>query len=490
MNSSTEIHLNLRRHNENVDERIYGGFLEHLGRAVYEGAYQPSHPTADENGFRRDVIEALRPIGFSIMRYPGGNFVSAYDWKDGIGPKESRPRRLDFAWRSIETNQFGTDEFMAWCREIGTEPMLAVNLGTGQPRGAAELLEYCNLPRGTSWADLRAQDEPYGVKLWCLGNEMDGPWQAGQRPAKDYASSALQASRLMKGLDPTIETIVCGSSGRGMPDYMDWDLQVLDTCFSSVDYISAHRYTQKGKMSTWDYLAEGLEIDRIIQDYRSLIGYVRAKYKSDKQIHLSFDEWNVWYREMSGDGDWKEAPHLLEEVYNWEDALIAAQYLSSFVRNSDVVKVACLAQAVNVIAPVLTREEGVLTQSIAHPLSLFRGYGVGTSLQAVTLQDSSPGRGFASVPHVDVCAVAASGQVNVFLTHRSDHGSTKTVIDLRPCTISGAKGICVAEAADTANTWETPNAISQRELAVQVLDSHKVELTLPPLAFAVVQLAI
>ncbi|RYG45823.1 alpha-N-arabinofuranosidase, partial [bacterium] len=377
------VHLDPRWNRGPVDPRIYGGFLEHLGRAVHEGVYDPGSPRSDARGFRTDVIDALRALKMPVMRYPGGNYVSAHHWKDGIGPKDSRPRRPDFAWKSIEPNTFGTDEFIEWCREVGTAPMLAVNLGTAGGREAAEYVEYTNRPRGTSWADRRPSDEPYGVKLWCLGNEMDGPWQAGHVPAGEYAMRAEQAGKLMKGLDSTIETVVAGSSARGMSTYLKWDREVLEYCWDSADYISLHRYSENHRNDTAWFLAEGIEIERIIADYRGLVEYVRGVKKSEKRVGLSFDEWNVWYKALAGDGGWQEAPHLLEEVYNLEDALVCAQYLMAFLRNADVLKIGCLAQIVNVIAPMLTTKDGLLIQSIYHTIRMIAETGHGTALTPV-----------------------------------------------------------------------------------------------------------
>ncbi|MDB5077192.1 MAG: alpha-N-arabinofuranosidase, partial [Chloroflexi bacterium] len=388
MNRAT-LHLDTQHHVGAIDRRIFSGFLEHLGRAVYEGVYDPGNPLSDARGLRRDVIEALRPFGMPLVRYPGGNFVSCYDWKDGIGPREQRPSRPDYAWRSIESNQFGTDEFMTWCKELDTEPMMAVNLGTAGTTEAAQLLEYCNLVRGTYWADQRIRHghpEPYGVKLWCLGNEMDGVWQAGHVPADVYAQRASQAGLMMKGLDPTIELVACGSSHNKMRTYMEWDRTVLEYCWEYVDYLSAHRYSENKRNDTAWFLAEGIEIDRTLEDYRALLNYVRAVKKSSKRVYLSFDEWNVWYRARQGDdadGHWSTAPHLLEEVYNLEDALVCAQYLTSFLRHADIVKIACIAQIVNTIAPILTRPEGILLQSIYYPFALFSRHAAGHALTPV-----------------------------------------------------------------------------------------------------------
>jgi len=357
------VHLDTEHHVGPIDRRIFEGFLEHMGRAVYEGVYDPGNPLSDERGFRRDVLEALRPLGMPVMRYPGGNFVSFSDWRDGIGPKDQRPVRPDYAWRTIETNQFGLDEFIDWSATLGTRPLLAVNLGTRGTDEAAQLVEYCNLPGGTSWSDRRRRNghaAPYDVTLWCLGNEMDGIWQAGHVPAAVYAQRAGQAGIVMKGLDPTIETIVCGSSGQTIATYMEWDRTVLEYCWDYVDYIAAHRYSENKRSDSAWFLAEGIAIDRTLDDYAALLGYVRAVKKSDKRVYLAFDEWNVYYRDRTQDGKWAPAPHLVEEVYNLEDALVCAQYLASFIRHADVVKVACLAQIVNVVAPILTRPDGLL----------------------------------------------------------------------------------------------------------------------------------
>ena len=349
------VRLDIDRRAGEIDRRIFGGFLEHLGRAVYGGVYDPGSPLSDADGFRTDVAESLRALDMPCVRYPGGNFVSNYDWRDGVGPREKRPSRPDFAWKSIEPNTFGVDEFVRWCRRIGTEPMMAVNLGTLGPREAADLVEYCNLDGGTHWSDARRANgsaDPHAVKLWCLGNEMDGPWQAGHCPAPEYARKARQAARLMRGIDPSVELVLCGSSGRGMATYLEWDRTVLEQCWDEVEYISAHRYSGNREDDTAWFLAEGVEIDRILDDYAGLLAYVRGLKRSDKRVFVAFDEWNVWYKNHEADGGWAVGPSLLEEVYNLEDALVCA-HLNSFIRHADVVRIACLAQIVNVIAPVV-----------------------------------------------------------------------------------------------------------------------------------------
>jgi alpha-L-arabinofuranosidase len=498
--SNAVIHLDTHHHVGPVDRRIFGGFVEHLGRCVYEGIYDPGNPLSDERGFRKDVLEALRPLGMSVMRYPGGNYVSACDWKDGVGPREKRPRRPDYAWRSIETNQFGTDEFVQWCRVLGTEPMMAVNLGTAGATEAAQLVEYMNLPGGTLWSDRRKQHghaDPYGAKLWCLGNEMDGPWQAGHVPAIVYAQRAYQASFLMKGLDRSIETVAAGSSANGMPTYMQWDREVLEYCWPTVDFIAAHRYSSNERGDTPWFLAEGIEVEQIISDYAGLIDYVRALKKSTKRVHVSFDEWNVWYKARGGkhmDGNWGEAPHLLEEVYNLEDALVCAQYLAAFVRRADVVKVACLAQVVNVIAPILTRKDGLLVQSIYHPFALFSQNANGVSLRLAVDAPLYKAGARGEVPVLDAAVTFddATGQAAAFLVNRDGSRELDVEIrlaDRRATRVAGVDVMGGGGDVKAANTWEQPNRVRPQPGKATAGDGGSVSVRVPAPGFAAVRFA-
>ncbi len=482
-----------------IDRRIFGGFLEHLGRAVYEGVYDPGneHGLVDENGFRTDVLDALRPMGMPVVRYPGGNFVSAYNWRNGIGPRDKRPRRPDFAWRSMESNQFGTDEFMTWCKAIKTEPMMAVNLGTASGTDAAELLEYCNMPTGTLWADQRAANghaEPYNVKLWCLGNEMDGPWQAGHVPAGVYAQRAREAAALMKGLDKSIETIACGSSGREMSTYLAYDREVLEHCWDHVEYISAHRYSNNRRNDCAWFLAEGVEIDRVIADYAGLLDYVRGVKKSDKRIYVSFDEWNVWYKTATPadmDGHWTDAPHLLEEQYNVEDALVCAQYLSAFLRRADVVKIACIAQIVNVIAPIMTRPDGVLIQPTYYPFVAFAQHARGIALTPTVQSPSYTAGERGDVPVIDASASfdPVSGDVAVFVVNRDVKTPQTITIRLADRTVDrvSASDVLTGEPKAT-NTWQSPEQVHPTQLTATITADGHVLLAVPGGAFATIRL--
>ena len=359
------------------DRRVLGAFLEHLGRAVYTGVYQPGSPLADSNGFRSDVAREVKELGVPIVRYPGGNFVSGYNWLDGVGPKAQRPTVLERAWNSIETNQFGTNEFIDWCRQVGTEPLLGMNFGTGTAEMAVAYVEYCNFERGTKWSELRRShgyEKPHNVRYWCLGNEMDGPWQIGQMQAREYGRKARDAARQMRGIDPTLELIACGSSGTGMPQYLVWDREVLEECYDQVDGISLHAYYGNTQPltgnSTARYLAMNLDMDRQIREVAAVCDYVQGLRRSSKRLWLSFDEWNVWYRARSGDavnGRRQFAPKLLEEVYNLEDALLVGGFVNTLLRNAERVRVGCLAQLVNVIAPLVTSDTGVLRQSTYFP---------------------------------------------------------------------------------------------------------------------------
>ena len=441
--TTTRIYLDTRRAVAPLDNNIFGSFLEHLGRAIYEGIYDPDSKLSDSNGYRKDVAEQIKNLGVPIVRYPGGNFVSGYHWLDGVGPKKDRPRILEKAWNSIETNQFGTDEFMGWCKLVGTKPLLGLNLGTSTPEMAAALVEYCNVEKGTKWSDLRRAhgvSDPYKVEHWCLGNEMDGPWQIGHMSAVDYGMKAADAGRQMRYVDPSVELIACGSSGPTMPTYLEWDREVLEQCYPYVNGISLHRYYGNGEETGGDsskYMALNLSMDRQIAQIAAVCDYVQGRIRSAKRLWLSFDEWNVWYRERSGsavNGGGKVAPHLLEEVYNLEDALLVGGLVNSLIRNCDRVRIACLAQLVNVIAPIMTNATGLYRQTIYYPyawgLAYARGSALSLAVESPTYEipPGTPGSrsdfnalGIGStVPYVDASATVdkSAGRLSVFLFNR------------------------------------------------------------------------
>src|SRR5271154_934676 len=423
------IYADARRTIAPVQREVFGSFLEHLGRAIYEGIYDPQSKLSDSNGFRKDVLDEIKKLGVPIIRYPGGNFVSGYNWLDGIGPKASRPAVLDKAWNSMNSNEFGTDEFLSWCRLAGTEPLLGLNLGTGTAEQAAALVEYCNLEKGTRWSDLRRKNgiaEPYKVQEWCLGNEMDGPWQIGHMTATEYGLRAQDAARQMRYVDPTLKLVACGSSGPGMPTYLEWDREVLEQCYEYVDGLSLHRYFDNSETTGGDsakFLAMNLTMDRQIAETVAVCDLVRGRKRSPKQLWLSFDEWNVWYRARSGDavnGHEQEAPHLLEEIYNLEDALLVGGMINTLIRNADRVKLACLAQLINVIAPIMTNPNGLFRQTIFYPYNWGLQMARGAVLSVLTESPIYEVSGIGTVPYLDVVGTFSkeNGNVSLFILNR------------------------------------------------------------------------
>lgn len=467
-----------------VDPRIFGGFLEHLGRAVYEGVYDPN-----TRQFRSDVLETLRPLRMTAMRYPGGNFASGYHWEDGVGPRENRPRVRDLAWQSHEPNTFGTDEYLALCRAMDWTPMLTVNMGTGTPEEARNWVEYTNIPAGTQYADQRAANgtvEPYGVKLWCLGNEMDGEWQLGHVPADQYAIRAQQAAKMMKDVDRSIELVACGSCGLFMPTYMEWDRQVLDYLGDFADYVSLHRYVGNDRHDTLDFLAVTNSIDRQIEEMDAACRFAQAKRRSKTRAYLCFDEWNVWYKNHEMDGAGKFAPPLLEEVYNLEDALVVAGFLHSFLRHADVVKIANLAQIVNVIAPVLTRADAVLAQSIFHPFAMFSARRDGISLQTVIDGPSYESASYGRATYLDASAILGDGVLHVFLTNRHPEEATEVTITLADRAMTSLRNGELLTGPDpkAANSFEQPAIVTSQPFSETSLAHGRATVSLPSCAVA------
>jgi len=375
-----------------LDRRIFGAFVEHLGRCVYGGIHEPGHPTADEQGFRQDVLALTRELGVTIMRWPGGNFVSGYNWRDGVGPKETRPARLDLAWFSTETNQFGTNEFVTWCRKAGVEPMMAINLGTAGPEEARQLVEYCNHPGGTEYSDLRiahGYPDPHDIRYWCLGNEMDGPWQICHKNAQEYGRAALEAAKVMRWTSKDLTLAACGSSYREMPTYGAWEYEVLDRCFDQVDFISLHQYFHNRDDDIQRFFSHVDKLDSFITEVSAIADAVAAKRRSPRRIMLSMDEWNVWYKARTPEDlakpGWPQAPALLEEIYNFEDALVVGGALITLMNHADRVKTACLAQLVNVIGAIMTETGGpAWRQTIFHPFAQASRLARGNVLRLVT----------------------------------------------------------------------------------------------------------
>ncbi len=490
--SSAQIYLDSTRTIAPISPLLFSGFAEHMGRCVYEGMYDPASPHADERGFRTDVIEALREQGYASVRYPGGNFLSGYNWLDGVGPKEERPRRRELAWQSTETNEFGTNEFIEWCREVGTLPMLGVNMGTGTIQGAADLVEYCNAPTGTYYADLRAKHgypEPHAVKYWCVGNEMDGPWQIGHLDAHAYGAKALEAAKMMKWIDPTIETVLCGSSNDMMPTYPEWDRIALEHAWEKVDYLSIHYYAGNRDNDTTSFLASAVAFEKYVDTLEGVLRYVKALKRSEHDVYLSWDEWQVWYKGDPVEGAWGERPHLAEEIYNLEDALVVAQWLNVFLRKSNVLKIACVAQIVNVISWIHTRPDGLLIQPSFYAFKLVSNNARGNALDVLVSAPSVTTKKYGDVSALDVSAShdPETGKGAIFIVNRSQSDTLETELVWQ----DGAPAIgevwqMAGDDPKEANSWEEPNRLTAQQIAAPSVSDGKATISLPPMSFTTV----
>lgn len=480
-----------------TDRRIFGSFIEHLGRAVYEGIYQPGNPLSDEQGFRQDVLKLIREARVPLVRYPGGNFVSGYHWEDGVGSKSSRPSKLDLAWGVIESNQFGLNEFMDWAKQAGIEPMMAVNLGTRGVEDAKNIVEYCNIAKGSYYSDLRRShgvEEPHNIKLWCLGNEMDGPWQMGHKNAEEYGRIAGEAGRIMKMVDPDIELVACGSSSLTMPTFGSWEATVLDHCYDQADYISLHTYYGNPEDRTPDFLASSVAMDDFICSVVSICDYVKAKKQSKKKINLSFDEWNVWYHSNEQDKKlerWIQAPHQLEDIYNHEDALLVGSMLITLLRHADRVRIACLAQLVNVIAPIMTSDTGAWRQTIYYPYMHASVFGRGTVLNTVVkapVYESIYG----DAPYLDAVAVADGEKqtLTVFAVNKDLDEEMEVSCDLRQ--YAGYQIIEHIEMTDqdlkAVNTQAQPDRVAPKPCSNSKIKDGRLTSILAPRSWNVIRL--
>ncbi|MDR1806438.1 MAG: alpha-N-arabinofuranosidase [Propionibacteriaceae bacterium] len=485
-----------------VHRRLFGAFVEHLGRCVYGGIYEPGHPAATPEGFRQDVIDLVRELGTTTIRYPGGNFVSGYCWEDGIGPRDRRPRRLDPAWHSIETNEIGVDEFAAWCRLTGHELMLAVNLGTRGVLDAIRLQEYVNHPGGTALSDARAANgspEPYGVTMWCLGNEMDAPWQLGHMSADDYGKLAYRTAAAMRQLEPGLELVVCGSSGSQMPTFGEWERVVLEHCYDVVDYVSCHAYYEIRDHDLGTFLASSLDMARFIATVATTADHIKAKRRTDKTINLSFDEWNVWYVDehmaaTQTPGGWEIAPRALEDVYTLADAVVVGNLLITLLQHADRVTSASLAQLVNAIAPIRTEPGGpAWRQTTFHPFAhtsrLARGVVLATRVDCGTYANATYGE----VPLVDAVVThdEATGRSALFVVNRDTAQATTVDLDVARLGVTSVLEAVTLSDDDpfAVNTAEQPDRVVPRPNPTAHLSpGGRLSVTLPPLSWTAVSL--
>ncbi|WP_116082352.1 alpha-N-arabinofuranosidase [Agromyces sp. PvR057] len=486
-----------------IDRRVFGGFVEHLGRHVYDGIYEPGHELADAEGFRSDVVELVKELGVSTIRYPGGNFVSGFRWEDSVGPREQRPRRLDLAWHSTETNEVGLHEFQGWLDKVGSDLMLAVNLGTRGTLEALDLLEYTNIASGTALSQLRIDNgrtDAFGVKMWCLGNEMDGPWQLGHRSAEDYGKIASQTAKAMRQLDPSVELVVCGSSSAHMPTFGEWERVVLTHAYEDVDYISCHAYYEERDGDLGSFLASAVDMDHFIESVVATADHVKAVNGSSKSINISFDEWNVWYIErfhgvdkIEGLDNWPVAPRLLEDVYSVADAVVFGNLMISLLKHADRVTSASLAQLVNVIAPIMTEPGGIAwRQTTFFPFSITSRLAQGEALELKLDAPTFSTKAYGEVPLVDAVAThdAETGRSAVFLVNRSQTEALTVTVD-----VSGLGEVSVLESHTLSdddvyakNTLEQPERVAPRANDSVAIDGGELTITLPPVSWSALSL--
>jgi alpha-N-arabinofuranosidase len=482
-----------------IDSRIFGSFVEHLGRAVYGGIFEPGHPSSDEDGFRTDVLSLVKELRVPLIRYPGGNYVSAFNWEDSVGPVEQRPRRLDLAWRSVEPNTIGLNEFARWAKKAGSELMVALNLGTRGIDAGRNLVEYCNHPGGSSWSDLRRSHgfpEPHGFKVWCLGNEMDGPWQVGYKSADEYGRLASEVGKALKMFDPSLQLVACGSSSSRIPTFPQWEATVLDHCYETVDFISLHSYFKNPDNDLPTFLGSSVEMDAFIRTVIATVDFVKARKRSAKTLFLSFDEWNVWFHSHAADErnePWAVGPHLLEDVYTFEDALVVGCCLITLLRHADRVRIACLAQLVNTIAPIMTENGGpAWRQTIFYPFLHASRYGRGEVLNDMVRCPGYENRKHGLVPWVETVVTRdpAAGSLTVFAVSR--HQTESIALEgklngFRPCDV--AEHIVLTHPDPKAtNTREHPCAVVPGTISTTTLEKDLLQATLPPLSWNVIRL--
>ncbi|KQX05628.1 MULTISPECIES: arabinosylfuranosidase ArfA [unclassified Leifsonia] len=486
-----------------INRRLFGSFVEHLGRCVYDGLYEPGHPTADAEGFRQDVIDLVKELGVSAIRYPGGNFVSGFRWEDSVGPKEERPRRLDLAWHSTETNEVGLHEFASWLDKVGSELMLAVNLGTRGTLEALDLLEYSNISGGTALSDQRIANgatDAFGVKMWCLGNEMDGPWQLGHRSADDYGKLASQTAKALRQVDPSLELVVCGSSSAHMPTFGEWERVVLTHTYDDVDYISCHAYYEEKNGDLDSFLASAVDMDHFIESVVATADHVKAVNGSSKTIDISFDEWNVWYIDryhgvdkIEGVDNWPVAPRLLEDAYSVADAVVFGNLMISLLKHADRVTSASLAQLVNVIAPIMTEPGGIAwKQTTYFPFAITSRLAQGRALELKLDAPTYSTAVYGEVPLVDAVATHddETGRSAVFLVNRSQTEAITVTVD-----IAGLGEVGILETHTLAdddlsavNTLQEPERVGVHPNESASIDGRELTITLPPVSWTAISL--
>ena len=481
-----------------VHPRLFGSFVEHMGRCVYTGVFEPGHSTADETGLRQDVLELTRELGVTTVRYPGGNFVSGYLWEDGVGPSADRPVRLDNAWKSIDDNSFGLNEFMEWAGKAGVEPIMTFNLGTRGIQEALDLWEYSNHASGSTWSDLRRShgvEQPHDIKVWCLGNELDGSWQMGAKNAEEYGRLAAETARGVRRMEPGLELVLAGSSSTAQPTFAAWEATVLKHAYDQIDYISVHAYYEQHGDDRDSFLASSAHLDRYIDTVVATADHIKALGRHQKTIKLAIDEWNVWYQQdLRLPDDWTVAPRIAEDTFSVTDAVVVGALLISLLRHSDRVGIACISELVNAMAPIRTEPDGpAWRQTTFHPFATTARHARGSVLRVephAPLMDTVL---YGPVPTVDAAATydADTGALAVFIVNRQQSEESQVRIDLRtfkaPEVIEHL--VLADDDPDARNTAEAPDRVTMRVIDGARVDGGFLTLTVPALSWNVVRVA-
>ncbi len=482
------VHVDPARVTGELDRHVFGGFAEHLGRCIYGGIYDPDSPEADAYGFRKDVLKALRRLRLSVIRYPGGNFVSGYRWRDGVGPLEERPSRLELAWHAVEPNHFGTNEFVTWCRALGAEPYLVVNCGDGDMREARDWVEYCNGTASTSLVKLRRQHgfpEPHRVKFWGIGNEVDGGWQIGHKTPQEYARAFKEFGKVMKWVDPEIKLLASATSAWD-PSFVERAQLLLEQAADLVDYMAIHWYVGNREDNFNHYMATSELVECRLRAYEGLIDALRLAQHIDRPIPIAVDEWNVWYRTGIDEN--------LEEIYNLEDALVVALQLNAFIRHASTVKMANLAQVVNVIAPIMTSPTGLFLQTIFYPFELYSRFADEIALDLHWEGETFDGGTWGAVRVLDVSGTRdrEGRHLSLFLVNRTVDTESEVTIKLAQGHFAGPMEMHVVNGPDikAVNSFEAPDTVGVSVETLPEVDGAVCELVLPPHSVTVLSCAI
>jgi alpha-N-arabinofuranosidase len=472
-----------------IDPLIFGNFIEHLGRCIDGGIFEEKSPLSDSNGFRKDVMDAVRKLNVTQLRWPGGNFSSNYHWMDGIGPRDQRPPRLEMAWGTVESNRFGTHEFLNYVEQVHAEPYICANFGTGTWTEAQQWVEYCNSKEDTAMTRLRRQNgraQPWNVKFWGLGNEMDGPWQMGHRSAEDYGKFALEGAKLMKWTDPNIKLIAAGSSNyQPGSDWTQWNRTILQFLNQHADFLSLHLYVGNESNDYLDFLACSVELDDKIKTAEGIIDAAVSGQPGNRKIYIAWDEWNVWYRAR---GDSQRGRRILEEHYNLEDALVVATFLSSFVNHAHIVKMANMAQLVNVIAPIFTNDKGLYLQTIYYPLQLFALNSKGKALQTFVDSPRYKCKRFDGVPYLDVSAAYENGSLVLNVVNRHQTQAIETEIETQDKQFSGAISVSEVNGPDIkAENDFNKTTVKTTDRTVNAADPRSLRYSFPAHSFTMLK---